>query len=101
RLDAALSVVLDASREIDAAGAGAEPGVPAATCAQREDLIGLLDLLHNNNLKAMAQFDALRPALAGLLDAKSGDALADAIGTLRFDVAAALLQDILNGKIQA
>jgi signal transduction histidine kinase/DNA-binding response OmpR family regulator/HPt (histidine-containing phosphotransfer) domain-containing protein len=99
RLDAALQVVLDAARELDAAGTATAPPVPNARTAQREDLLVLLDLLHNSNLKAMAKFDALRPALAGMLDATAEAALADAIGTLRFEAAAALLEDILSREM--
>jgi PAS domain S-box-containing protein len=101
RLDTALQVVLDASREIDAALGAQQGAAGQGPSAQREDLLGLLDLLQNNNLKAMARFDALRPALAGMLDGPAEAALADAVGTLRFDAAAALLADIMNGKMKA
>jgi hypothetical protein len=49
----------------------------------------------------MTRFDALRPALGGMLDPAMEATLAEAIGTLRFDVAASLVQDILNGKLKA
>jgi CheY-like chemotaxis protein/anti-sigma regulatory factor (Ser/Thr protein kinase) len=102
RLDAALQVVLEASRDIAALAHGAAPGPTAAGSGpQREELAALLDLLQNNNLKAMAQFDAMRPGMKGMLAPAAETALAEAIGTLRFDVAATLLQDILNGNLQA
>jgi HPt (histidine-containing phosphotransfer) domain-containing protein len=101
RLDAALQVVLDAARELDAQGTAPPAPLPNARAAQREDLLVLLDFLHNSNLKAMAKFDALRPALAGMLDAAAEAALADAIGTLRFEAAAALLEDVLSRKMEA
>jgi PAS domain S-box-containing protein len=99
RLDAALQVVLEAARELDAPGTAAPMPPPDASTAQREDLLVLLDLLHNSNLKAMAKFDALRPALAGMLDPAAEAALADAVGTLRFEGAAALLEDILSREM--
>jgi two-component system sensor histidine kinase/response regulator len=82
RLDSALQVVLDAARELDAAGPAPAQPLAHANGARREDLRALLDLLHNSNLKAMTEFDALRPALGGMCDAAAELALADAIGTL-------------------
>jgi CheY-like chemotaxis protein len=101
RLDTAMQVVLDASRELDAAGQDAAQAAPSATGARREDLVELLDLLQNNNMKAMTRFDALRPALGGMLAPAVDEALAQAIGTLRFDAATSLVQDILNGEWKA
>jgi hypothetical protein len=46
-------------------------------------------LLQNNNMKAMAQFESLRPALARL-SPEAVQPLADAVATLRFEAAAAL-----------
>jgi CheY-like chemotaxis protein/HPt (histidine-containing phosphotransfer) domain-containing protein len=100
-LDAALQVVFEAAREIDAPGQIDARAAPAGAHARRDDLMALLALLQHNNLKAMAQFDALRPSLGGMLDAPALAALADAIGTLRFDAAAALVQGILDGRRQA
>jgi PAS domain S-box-containing protein len=101
RLDSALQVVLDAARELDAAGPAPVQPLAHTSGARREDLLALLDLLHNSNLKAMTEFDALRPALGGMFDAAAELALADAIGTLRFEAAAALLEDILSRKTEA
>jgi HPt (histidine-containing phosphotransfer) domain-containing protein len=100
-LDAALQVVFEAAREIDAPGQIDARAAPAGAHARRDDLMALLALLQHNNLKAMAQFDALRPSLGGMLDAPALAALADAIGTLRFDAAATLVQDMLDGRTQA
>jgi CheY-like chemotaxis protein/HPt (histidine-containing phosphotransfer) domain-containing protein len=100
-LDAALQGVFEAARELDAPGHDEALAAPAGAHAQRDDLIALLVLLQNNNLKAMAQFDALRPGLGGMLDATALATLADAIGTLRFDAAATLVQDMLDGRTQA
>jgi two-component system sensor histidine kinase/response regulator len=55
--------------------------------ALRDALAHLRDLLQNNNMKAMAQFDALRPALARLAP-DAVQPLADAVATLRFDAGA-------------
>jgi HPt (histidine-containing phosphotransfer) domain-containing protein len=100
RLDAALQVVLDAARDLPAATAPA----PAATGEDggnlRQELAHLLDLLQNNNLKAMAQFDALRPALARLEPCKEAP-LADAVATLRFEEAAQLVRALLEIKEDA
>jgi hypothetical protein len=65
-----------------------------------QELAQLLDLLHNNNLKAMAQFDALRPALARLEPGKEAP-LADAVATLRFEEAAQLVRVLLETKEDA
>jgi hypothetical protein len=58
-------------------------------------LAHLRDLLQNNNMKAMAQFDALRPALARLAPA-AVPPLADAVATLRFEAAQALVGELLD-----
>jgi len=102
RLEAALAVVLDAARELpepaqDAAPAPAPPEDPATV---RRGLARLLDLLHNNNLKAMAQFDALKPNLARF-DPGRVAALADAVATLRFEGAAQLVRALLDTKEDA
>jgi PAS domain S-box-containing protein len=100
RLDAALQVVLDAARDLPAATAftpvAAAPAVTGEdTATLRQELAQLLDLLQNNNLKAMAQFDALRPALARLEPCKEAP-LADAVATLRFEEAAQLVRALLE-----
>ena len=109
RLDAALRIVLDAARDLPApAPAAAEPAPdPSAPAGPEEDsanlrreLALLLDLLHNNNMKAMAQFETLRPALARLVPGKVAP-LADAVATLRFEQAAQLVRVLLDMKEDA
>ncbi|TFW31036.1 response regulator [Massilia horti] len=103
RLDSALQVVLDAARELQANAPAATLAVApgAASPAPHTDLVRLLELLRTNNLKAMAQFDALRPALELSLAAQENVALAEAVETLRFDTAASLVQQILDRKTDA
>jgi HPt (histidine-containing phosphotransfer) domain-containing protein len=98
RLEAALATVLQAARELPA-----ETAAATADCELAEDdmeqrtlrdaLAHLRDLLQNNNMKAKAQFESLRPALARLAPAAVAP-LADAVATLRFEAAAALVEDI-------
>jgi hypothetical protein len=57
-------------------------------------LAHLRDLLQNNNMKAMAAFDTLRPALARLAP-DTVPPLADAVLTLRFEAAAALVDRMI------
>jgi CheY-like chemotaxis protein len=93
RLDSALQVVLRGSRELD----GPQPAAPQGahdSPATREELARLLELLTSNNLKAMAQFESLRPALPP----RQALDLADAVGTLRFDTAARLVRELLKGE---
>jgi len=105
RLDAALQVVLDAARDLPAAtvptAVAADPAARLEDSATlRQELAQLLDLLQNNNLKAMAQFNALRPALARLEPCKEAP-LADAVATLRFEEAAQLVRALLETKEDA
>jgi two-component system sensor histidine kinase/response regulator len=90
-LEAAMDTVLHAARALPAPPDDSAPGTgPADPCKLHEELAQLLDLLQNNNMKAMTQFETLRPALAG------NDALAEAIATLRFDTAATMVRDIIR-----
>jgi hypothetical protein len=92
--------VLAAARGLpahDAPMQAQSPASPAAPCTLHDALAQLLDLLQNNNMKAMAQFEALRPALDPALAGR----LADAVATLRFDAAAALVRGILDTKEDA
>ncbi|WP_229503778.1 PAS domain-containing protein [Massilia putida] len=109
RLDAALAVVLEAARDLPAPGSSATEPAPAAatqdgvaenSAALRRELAQLLDLLHNNNMKAMAQFETLRPALARLDPGKVAP-LADAVATLRFEQAAQLVRSLLETEEDA
>jgi two-component system sensor histidine kinase/response regulator len=104
KLDAALQVVLQAARELDGpaqagvdagADAGVDAGIDPLDHAQRAALAQLLDLLQNNNMKAMAYFASLRPALSRLAPAQVAP-LADAVATLRFDAAAQLVLELLD-----
>jgi PAS domain S-box-containing protein len=109
RLEAALAVVLDAARDLPAPEAAAAtpgpdaavPAVPAEDSATlRRELAQLLDLLHNNNMKAMAQFETLRAALVNVAPDQAA-ALADAVATLRFEQAAQLVRALLDMKEDA
>jgi PAS domain S-box-containing protein len=92
RLDSALQVVLEAARELDVQAA---PGVQAHNRpASRAELARLLEFLMNNNMKALAQFQALRAALAP----QAAAALAEAVETLRFDTAARLVEALLEAE---
>nr|WP_307727794.1 response regulator [Massilia sp. TS11] len=94
-LDAALAPVLEAASRL-----GPEPLGPAAAAPQdlHEELVKLSNLLQNSNLKAIAVFAALRPALAAEHTDQDVLAIAEAIDTLRFPAAAALVEDLLNRK---
>jgi two-component system sensor histidine kinase/response regulator len=114
RLEAALDTVLQTAAALPVADADimtARVVAPAADSVRPSrvmhyELAQLLDLLQNNNMKAITHFDALRAALI-----RTGDyagertdrlqALADAIATLRFDVAAGLVRTILDTEENA
>ncbi len=77
----------------------ATQGAPAALPATRQlddRLADLLGLLQNNNLKALAEFEALRAELDGLAEPDTLAALGDAVATLAFADAARQVKDILN-----
>jgi PAS domain S-box-containing protein len=108
RLEEALATVLEAARELPAElpdgtpdpapTAGADEGVASDEMERstlRDALAHLRDLLQNNNMKAMAQFESLRPALARLAPA-AVPPLADAVATLRFEPATAIVGDLLD-----
>jgi PAS domain S-box-containing protein len=104
RLEEALATVLEAARELptdfslESAAAEPQDGVvnnEMERQALRDALAHLRDLLQNNNMKAMAQFDSLRPALARLAPA-AVPPLADAVATLRFESAQALVGELLD-----
>ncbi|MEW6020702.1 MAG: PAS domain-containing protein [Pseudomonadota bacterium] len=96
-LDAAMASVLAGAVELDQVSVAA---VPATTTApvRRDALARLLDLLQNNNMKAITSFEALRPALAGSVEANDMAELANAVGLLRFEQAARLVRAILEAK---
>ncbi len=96
RLETALDTVLQAARELDLPeDAPARPARPAPPCQLHAALAQLLDLLQNNNMKALARFDALRPVIGRAAPAQC-QPLADAVATLRFDTAAGLVREILH-----
>nr|WP_229481861.1 PAS domain-containing protein [Massilia sp. JS1662] len=101
RLEAALSIVLEAARDLPAPEATPAPApAPEDSAILQHGLAQLLDLLHNNNMKAIAQFETLRPALARLEPGRVAP-LADAVATLRFEEAAQLVRTLLETKEDA
>ena len=98
-LEVELARLMVAARELRTPD---EPGKDAATGDSRsidEKLGNLLGLLQNNNLKALAEFDALRAQLAALAPAPMMSALADAIATLAFTNAARQLKEIMDRRV--
>ncbi len=97
-LDRALQQVFDTARTL------AQPAVTGAQGPLQDPvqldaaLAELAGFLQNNNLKAMAAFDTLRPALEAALAPATVTALGEAIATLGFASAASQVQDILNRK---
>ncbi|MDN4054368.1 response regulator [Massilia sp. YIM B02763] len=98
-LEQALQLVLDAARDLPVPAAAVE-ALPGDRAGLRHALAHLLDLLHNNNMKAIAQFEPMRPALAQLAPAAL-PALADAVAVLDFDAAARLVRGILDMEANA
>ena len=96
-LDAAMAQVAEAAQELGPA-MPEDTAAPAETSVRTDALAGLLDLLQNNNMKAMSAYEALRPALAGMLEPGVAAALQEAVGTLRFEQAAGLVRAILEAK---
>jgi len=70
------------------AGTADDPGLPGA-------LAQLVDLLQNNNMKAMALWESLRPRLRRLAP-HADAALAEAVAELRFDDAAGALRELMT-----
>lgn len=95
-LDAALGIVLATANGLDDVSPDTVPPLPEA--ALDGALADLLRLLEHNNMKAMAAFAALRASLAERVDAGRLAALAEAVGLLRFEQAARLVQAILGTK---
>jgi two-component system, sensor histidine kinase and response regulator len=96
RLAEALDRLLVALRALPADVAGAPRQAAMDATATNGDLKRLLELLQANNMTALDQFAALRPALARMLAPQDVAALDEAVGTLRFDAAAALLCALLD-----
>ena len=106
-LETALDTVLRAAHALAVRdqAAAAPASAPDATanadgCALHDALAQLLDLLENNNMKAMAHFDALRPLLERVAPDRTRP-LAEAVAILRFDTAAVLVRNILDTKEDA
>jgi PAS domain S-box-containing protein len=99
RLESAFAIVLEGARALQAAApAHTAPDGAHAFPLARTELARLLEFLLTNNLKALAQFGTLQAALGPVLSQQQLAELAEAIGTLRFDAAARLVQDILDGE---
>ncbi|QNA88874.1 response regulator [Massilia sp. Dwa41.01b] len=97
-LEAALATMADVARTLAPAQSAAPAGRAEAT---QDALAQLCELLQNNNMKAVAAWEALRAPLAARLDAGDATELADAVGSLRFERAAALVRAILEPKGEA
>ena len=83
----------------DADGEGDGDGAPPLAddgAALHAPLARLLDLLQNNNMKAIGAADDLRPLLAAHVGPGASGALFDAIATLRFDDAVQLAQALIT-----
>ena len=100
KLEAALDTVLQAARALPLLVPASRPETPSPPCDLHVALAQLLDLLQNNNMKAMTQFETLRPTLDQTAPTHC-QPLADAIATLRFDSAAGLVRALLNNKENA
>ncbi len=89
-----LDAVTKAARELErtrAAGAAAPSGgesAPDDGAALHDSLAQLLHLLQHYNMKALADVEAIRPAVAGAHGAAVAQQLSEAVATLRFDAAA-------------
>ena len=102
----ALDAVVDAARELARTHGAAAPGsaqdpAPASTgagdgAALHDSLAQLLHLLQNNNMKAIAEVEGIRPMLAAALGAHQAGQLAEAVATLRFDVAAQQVAQLIQ-----
>jgi len=97
RLEEALRVVVDAVHDLDGPDQAAAPPVPAPEelDALQRALALFLDFLQNNNMKAMAQWELVRPALSRLAPDRI-QALTDAVALLHFDDAAGMVRTILT-----
>jgi two-component system sensor histidine kinase/response regulator len=99
-----LALLSSALAPVRAAAGTLAPQAPPAPAPQADEpaLAQLLELLQNNNMKALAAHAALAPGLETLLGQEAALALAEAVGTLRFDLAAGLVMahaaDILERK---
>ena len=98
-LEAAMVQVAEIARELAPAAPESGPEAQALPDSVRAAALAeLLELLQNNNMKAMSAYEALRPALAGMLAPAESAALEEAVGTLRFEQAARQVRAILVAK---
>ena len=99
-LETELAKLMVAARHLEMpAAAAAEPAGPTGDARDLDSrLADLLGLLQNNNLKALAEFDAMRADLAAMTAAADTAALGELIATLAFPAAAVQIRDILNRR---
>jgi two-component system, sensor histidine kinase and response regulator len=98
QLELAMAEVIEAARALPSPQRRSQPAPPAPGSEPfdlRAGLAELLVLLGNNNLKALAQFHALHPALQQS-DREAALAMANAIETLNFSEAEKLVLDQLK-----
>ncbi|MBA5687559.1 PAS domain-containing protein [Rugamonas apoptosis] len=98
-LQAALDTVAASASRLPAAGEGsAAPDLDDNSATTLiATLVQLQDLLQNNNLKALALFQSLRPRLEAV-DGTAAAALAEAVETLQFKAAGQLVHKLLQHK---
>ena len=99
RLEGDLARLMVAARELRLPD---EPGAlenDHDTLAFETKLGNLLGLLQNNNLRALAEFEALRHHLSSVATPDTMTALTDAIATLGFANAARQLKDIMDRRV--
>ncbi|WP_425254276.1 PAS domain-containing protein [Janthinobacterium sp. NFX145] len=98
RLEQAMAEVIEAARTLPSPVRRSQPAAAApggAPVDLHAGLSELLVLIHNNNLKALAQFQALHPAIQQS-DREAALAMAHAIETLNFAEAEKLVLDQLK-----
>ena len=98
-LEVELAKLMVAARRLDTPEATGTPAAPVEKGAVRARLANLLRLLQNNNLKALAEFDALRADLGEVASPDALATLADAVATLAFPAAAQQVEDMLERKV--
>jgi CheY-like chemotaxis protein len=100
-LEGELAKLMTAARQLELSPSASSAAAPVGSADQRSvqgRLADLLGLLQNNNLKALAEFDALRAALAAMVTPEELATLGESIATLAFPGAAAQIRDLLNRK---
>ena len=96
QLEQAMAVVIEGARTQPLPRSHAAPAAPGTQAVDlRAGLTQLLVLIRNNNLKALAQFHALHPAIEQS-DREAALAMANAIETLNFSDAERLVLDQLK-----